>query len=117
MPCVADLGKQHLVGTAQLLPSCEVTDGGITFLVAADPDAVVKYVSVSVPRFATPEGITVGSRLGEVLAAGGMQPQAEPGWAFHSKLPSGWAAAFVNGPTMTEQPLPRKAQVRWFFRR
>ena len=117
MPCVADLGKHDLVGAAQLLPSCEVTEGGITFLVAADTDAMVRYVSVSDPRFFTPEGITVGSWLGEVLAAGGMQPQAEPGWAFHSELPSGWAAAFVNGPTMTEQPLPRKAQVRWLFRR
>jgi len=95
-----------LIAAEFLAPSCEVAVAGIDYTVAFDDDEQVIYVGVSDPDFETEEGIQVGSTLEEVLETGAAPSVAEPGWVFHTRLPSGWRPTFTHGDSLTETPLP-----------
>jgi hypothetical protein len=41
---------------------------------------------------------------------------AWPGWAYVIPLPSGWNAAFVDGPSITEGPLREDSPVLFLFK-
>ena len=103
--------------SAQLSPYREVRVGGVLYRVAVDKEARVSYVETFDRAFRTPEGLAVGSTLEDVLATGAEPPWGEPGWAYHTKLPSGWSAAFVAGRERTDGPLEPASRVVWFFRR
>lgn len=90
---------------------------GTNFVVAVSPDGRIRYVATTDARFITPEGIRVGSPLAAVLATGAAAPTAEPGWGFHTALPSHWSVAFTNGAGLSESPLPADAKVAWLFQR
>ena len=109
--------EQLLVASAQTAPACDVTLDGATFTVARGANSRIIYVAVSDTRYRTLEGIHPGSSLADVLKAGAPEPLAEVGWAFHTRLASGWNAAFVNGPNMTREPLPPHSKVLWLFKR
>ena len=109
--------EQLLIASAQTAAACDVTLDGLTFIVARDAHSRIIYVAVSDPRYQTVEGIHPGSSLADVLKTGAREPLPELGWAFHTRLTSGWNAAFVNGPEMTRKPLPRHSKVLWLFKR
>src|SRR5262245_10058239 len=109
--------EQLLIASAQTAPACDIVLDGLTFTVARDGHLKIIYVAVSDPRYQTAEGIHPGSSLTDVLKARAREPLPEPGWAFHTRLASGWNAAFVNGPEMTRKPLPRQSKVIWLFKR
>jgi len=95
----------------------EAKIAGVAYSVAVDDDNRLIFISTDDPRFQTPEGLSVDSTLEQVLATGARQPIAEKGWAFHTRLPSGWSAAFVSGPGKTDlEPRPT-SKVAWFFKR
>jgi hypothetical protein len=122
-PCVPT--GLMMIKSAQFSPTCKVVYNRIPFDVAGDfgwdqtvpLGARVVYVAVDDPRFQTREGIHVGSSLADVLKTGAMTPKPEPGWAFHTRLDSGWNAAFVVGPELTGEPLPADSRVAWMFKR
>lgn len=106
-----------LAASAQMWPFREMSIGGVTYRVAVNGKHLVAYLATSDPNFRSPEGLSVGSTLEQVLATGAQAPGAEPGWAYHTKLPSGWSAAFISGPGLTVAPLQADAKVSWFFKR
>ena len=106
-----------LVSSAQLWPHQEMEFSGIKYDIATNDKSQVAYISTSDPNFHTPEGLFVGSTLEQVLTAGAKTPWREPGWAYHTPLPSGWSAAFVSGRGMTDSPLLPTSKVAWFFKR
>ena len=106
-----------LVASSQTWPHKEFKVSGITYDIASDDKNLVAYVSTQDPSFRTPEGLGVGSTLEQTLATGAKSPWAEPGWAFHTRLPSGWSAAFVSGRGMTDSPLQPNSKISWFFKR
>jgi len=116
-PCDADSGERVLISAGQFAESCQVTVDKVAFTVARDRAGGVLYVDVSDTKFETPEGIRTGSTLADVLKAGAAMPQKEPGWAFHTRLPSGWRAAFTTGESLTEETPDKESKVRWLFRR
>jgi hypothetical protein len=106
-----------VVAAAQMMPHQEMFLAGIKFEVAANEKHRIAYISTHDPKFRTPEGLTVGSTLAQVLAVGAKTPMAEAGWAYHTQLPSGWSAAFISLPGLTNAPLQPDSKVSWFFKR
>jgi hypothetical protein len=41
----------------------------------------------------------------------------ESGWCFWILLPSGWKAAFMQGPSATEGNLKPDSKIMWFFKK
>jgi len=106
-----------MTASAQLWPYKTVRIEGIGYDIASDRKGHVAYIGTSDKAFKTPEGLSVESTLTQVLATGAEAPWPEPGWAYHTKLPSGWSAAFVVGPEMTGGPLRPDSKVAFFFQR
>ena len=94
-----------------------VAVNGVQFTIAVSSKRDVVYVATTDTSFQTPENIRVGSSLASVRAAGAGEPLPESGWGFYTALPSGWQAAFTNGQSLSESPLPENARVRWLFQR
>jgi hypothetical protein len=104
--------------SAQFWPEFKLTCGGVPFDLGVDEGGVIRYVSTTDTRFATPEGVHVGSDYRSAMAAaGGQAAVREPGWAYYVDLPSGWRAAFVTGPSMTDGAVTAESPVRWLFQR
>jgi hypothetical protein len=98
--------------------SYDVRYGGINYTVGTHRTSdVIKWVSTHDPAFRTPEGIAAGDTLEKVRAVAETEVGAEPGWAYHARLPSGWSAAFVQGRYMTEGELSPTAKVCFLFKR
>jgi hypothetical protein len=96
----------------------EVSYGGINYSVGTERQSdVIRWVGTSDPVFRTPEGLAEGDALEKVLAVAKSEVNREPGWGFFVELPSGWNAAFVQGPSMTEGELPPSAGICFFFKR
>jgi len=109
---------EMMIASAQAWPYEEVLISGIKYGVAVNKTTgKVAYVSTQDSKFKTPEGLSVGATLEQVLATGAEKPWGEPGWAYHAKLPSGWSAAFIVGRGMTDGPLQPTSKVSWFFKR
>ncbi|HEY0170754.1 MAG TPA: hypothetical protein VGB98_07005 [Pyrinomonadaceae bacterium] len=107
-----------MAGGATTRKSYDVCYGGVRYSVGTERESdVIKWVGTHDPAFRTPEGLAAGDTLEKVLAAAKTEVSAEPGWAFIVYLPSGWWAAFVQGPSMTEGELPPSAGVSFFFKR
>ena len=127
MPVLPALGSrlpfpvnpEHLEMTAaaSLDPACLISVGNVVFTVAVSPEGIVKYVATTDASFNTPEGVHVGSLVAQVRSAGASDPLPELGWGFYTRLPSGWHAAFANGKSLSEPPLPSNAAVTWLFKR
>jgi hypothetical protein len=94
MPCLPDESVDD--GTGRVLTGCRFWNGGTEYFVA--PEAVdamtVGYLDVANAGVATPEGVGVGSRLNDVLLAGGTKPVWLGRRLCASTLPSGWRARF-----------------------
>lgn len=98
--------------------SYEVSYGGVNYTVGTERESdVIKWVSTHDLAFRTPEGLATGDTVDKVRAVAKREVGAEPGWAFHVELPSGWSAAFVQGQSMTEGELSPTAQICFFFKR
>ena len=107
-----------MAGGATTRKSYEVSYGGVNYTVGTERKGdVIKWVSTHDPIFRTPEGLAEGDTLEKVLAVAKSEVQREPGWGFFVELPSGWYAAFVQGPSMSEGELPPSAGVCFFFQR
>jgi hypothetical protein len=89
---------------------------GIPFQVAVDDAQKVTYVATEDPRFRTPEGVCVGMSVEQVMKIGAAAPLLEKGWAFHTKLKSGWSASFGHGLDPAET-LTSGARVVSIFKR
>ena len=98
--------------------SYDVSYGGINYTVGTHRESdVIMFIATHDPAFRTPEGVAPGDTLEKVRAVAETEVGAEPGWAFHARLPSGWSAAFVQGKSMTEGELPPTAKVCFLFKR
>jgi hypothetical protein len=106
-----------MTGSSQTYPYREVWVDGVLYTVASNREGHVAFIATSDPKFRTPEGLSLQSSLEDVTAAGAKPPWAEPGWAYHTKLPSGWEAAFTCGCEMTGCPLKTGQKVDFFFQR
>jgi len=106
-----------MTSSGSLDPAYWAMLNGTNFVVAVSQDNLVRYLATTDARFSTPEGIHVGSSLSSVLAAGAAPLMAEPGWGFHTLLPSRWSVAFTNGVGFSDPPLPEDAKVVWIFQR
>jgi hypothetical protein len=110
---------QVMAGASLTWPAYELTSEGVPFTLGVDDGGVIRYVKTSDVRFATPEGIRVGSKFQEVAAAaamGGRRPRAEAGWTDYVELPSGWSAAFM-GPALNQGDLMPETPVKYLFQR
>ena len=105
-----------MVASAQTWPYQEARVQGILYDVASDTEGRVAYIGTSDPAFKTPEGLSIRSTLAEVMATGAEPPWREPGWADHTKLSSGWNAAFIRGFDRDGRLKPQ-ATVAFFFQR
>lgn len=85
-------------------------------IVGVDEDERINFISTSDQRFITPEGISVGMKLEEVLKTHSGELLADPGWAYFIVLPSGWNAAFTVGYTMTESKPDDTTKVAFLFK-
>ena len=105
LPCRPDPGMIYGFSSADMGPGCTVTVDGIRYFVAGYAGRVA-YIRTRDPAFESPEGLTVGASLEQVRAVGGTERIGEVGWAFYSRLPSGWRAEFAgfpdNGPLRPE---------------
>ncbi len=115
-------GMSMMVASAQTWPYEDAYYSGIKFGIGVNRQDRIAYVVTHDAKFKTPEGIFVGSTLEDVLKAGAAPTWYEPGWAHHTKLPSGWSVAFnafsSQGGRITEiNPLPPGSKVAWIFKR
>ena len=85
----------------------------ILYTVSVDHQGLASLLSTSDPAFRTPEGLSVGSTVEELRAAGATDFAYEHNWGCSARLPSGWRAAaeFVG------EPLICQPQISWFFKR
>lgn len=90
-------GRNLLISSSGWIPFETVTVEGIRFEVGVNDHDCVDYVATFEQAFKTPEGISPGSSLADVLATGAAKPWDEWGWAAHATLPSGWSVAFESG--------------------
>ena len=106
-----------MTASSQTRHQYNLTISGVDFVLGVNDDGIVRYISTDRVKVKTPEGICVGDSYKSVTQRVGVQAVAEPGWAYHVELPSGWRAAFVQGDSMTEGKLAPDARVRWLFKR
>jgi len=90
-------GRNLQVSASGWLPFETVTVEGIRFEVGVNRHDCVDYIATFDATFSTPEGISPGSTLDDVLATGAKAPWNEWGWAAHTELASGWSVAFESG--------------------
>jgi len=107
----------EMIASAQMSPATQIRYAGVIYTVAVSRAGRIVYVATSDPAFKTPEGFTITSQLSQLLSTGISQPLREPGWAYHTSLPSGWHAAFTSGQSYTGSPLRPDSRVQWFFKR
>ena len=117
-------GRNLMVRSSGWLPFETVMVEGIRFEVAVNAHDCVDYVATFDTAFSTPEGISPGATLEDVLKTGANEPWNEWGWAAHTALPSGWSVAFeaitdddgniINEATSIYGDDPR---VAWIFKR
>ena len=93
-----------------------LTTDGITWDVGASPDGRAAFVGTRSSNFRTPEGLSVGTRYSVLRARGMKQATAFPGFAWIVELPSGWRAAFIRGPGMTDSSLVSSTQISFLYR-
>jgi hypothetical protein len=115
-------GLSVMSASAQTYPYEDVYFSGIKYGVGVNNSGRIAYLCTSDPNFKTPEGISVQSTLEEVLKAGAAPPWYEPGWAHHTKLPSGWSVAFTpfssqDGRIVEIKNLRAGSKVAWIFKR
>lgn len=91
-----------MISSAAFAPGCDVVVAGVNFFVASNDGKMIEYIKTSDPGFVTPEGLSVGSSVDDVRRAGGGEVLGEYGWAFYSRLPSGWRAVFSGMPDHEE---------------
>ena|SRR5687767_7157294 len=106
----------RMTSSGSLAPAYEVEHEGLEFTICAYKDKLVHYVDTDDPNFRTPEGITAGESLKNVLEISKGELIREQGWAFYVRLKSGWNAAFLQGDA-TEGELSPDAKVRFLFKR
>ena len=90
---------------------------GIKYTISLDKQNKINYISPEDKKFISPEGLHVGDTLKQTLAVTSHSSIKERGWAFYVRLPSGWNAAFTQGPTWTEGELKDTTIIKWFFKR
>ena len=83
-----------LISSAQLAKAYKIKFEGLEFSIGSDNDDKIVYVGTYDTNFSTPEHISVNSSLSELLAVSNDSLINEPGWAWYSRLPSGWLACF-----------------------
>lgn len=106
----------RMTSSGSLAPAYEVEHEGLEFTICAYKDKLVHYVDTDDPNFRTPEGITAGESLKNVLEISKGKLIREPGWAFYVRLKSGWNAAFLQGYA-TQGELSPDATVSLLFKR
>ena len=114
---------EHLmVASAQTWPYEKATFDGVMFQVATNNQGKVAYLATDDPAFKTQDGISISSTLEDVLKAGATPTWYEPGWAHHTKLPSGWSVAFnafefQDGRIVEVKKPTARSKVAWLFKR
>lgn len=75
------------------------------------------YLSTSDRKFITPEGYKIGTMLNELPNKLKLNLVKELGWGYSYKLPSGWAIAFCEGSSCTDNYPKNNSKVKWIFKR
>jgi hypothetical protein len=118
MPCNPADSIQWIIASAQTAQGCEINRDGVRFFVATIDHKRISYISTEDGNFVSPEGIHVGNSRDDVLKAKGTEMIAELGWAYYSKLPSGWCVRYAGMPgvdSLGGQTLHRDSTVVGFF--
>ncbi len=80
---------------AESWPVYRLVRDEVEFRVALDPDThQVRAVSTKDPGFRTPEGVGLGSTLGEARQQSAGELRCPAGWNCFADLPSGWSLGF-----------------------
>jgi hypothetical protein len=94
MPCNPPDTIQFAISSAQFARGCNAIYSNMKFFVATIDRSHISYISTRDSLFRTPEGIHIGSNLKDVMQAGGNDIIEETGWAYYSRLPSGWRVKY-----------------------
>lgn len=113
LPFHSPAAGKTIVSSSHMEDSYLIRVDQILYTVSVDDQGLVSHLFTSDPAFRTPEGLYVGSTVGELRAAGATDFAYEHNWGCSAKLPSGWRAAaeFVG------EPLICQPQISWFFKR
>jgi hypothetical protein len=116
MPCRAESGSSVATAAGRITPACLAMDGSLFFVVASADGRRVSYAATTNQAFRTPDRIRVGDTLARVQARGGSPVVAEQGWAYFSRLRSGWCARFAGVPGRDPAPEESAPVVELFIR-
>jgi hypothetical protein len=89
------------ISPSQFAAGCTASLAGIQYFLATLDGRTIAFVSTQDALFRTPEGISIGSSLADVQAAGGSPVVEILGWAYVAHLPSGWTVHFPGVPGVT----------------
>ena len=98
IPCHPVDSIVYPIASAQLSGGCEAIYGSITFFLATTDGSTISYISTGDSLFSTPDGVKVGVSYKRVRLLGGSRIIEETGWAYYSRLPSGWCAKYSGFP-------------------
>lgn len=100
LPDLKETCTQTMAASAQTWPSYQAVVDGTSFTVGVDEGAV-RFIAVTDPSFAPPEGLRIGDPVAAAVAAApGAGVIHEPGWGHYVALPSGWQA-FIDDARIT----------------
>jgi hypothetical protein len=89
-------------GPEQSLPGYNVLSKGIKYKIGVDQNNAIAFIYTDDKKFATPEGIKVGTNLMDALQ---LSPDSslivENGWVCYIRLKSGWNAALDDDSGMS----------------
>jgi hypothetical protein len=98
MPCAFSESIHYAISSSQFVYGCEYIFNGINYFVGTIDKSHISYISTTDTLFKSPEGIHVGSTHKDVLKKGGSEIMEEIGFAYLSKLPSGWYVSYSGAP-------------------
>jgi hypothetical protein len=118
LPAIVKKAKSELIQVSSVqfdeAFECQIDD--VHYDLGIDANGRISYISTQNKYVKTPEAISVGSKLNDIMEALDAKLIKIPGWAFYVKLPSGWCAAFTIGKFATEGKLNQKSKVKWLFK-
>lgn len=106
-----------MISPSQFVVGYKVFCEGIHYDIGLNSENRVCYISTNDTAFTTNEGLRIGNTLSDVKEVSNQKITKELGWAYYLKLNGGWHAAFVEGESMTDEPLSEDSEINFFFKR
>ena len=106
-----------LTSSGQFSNAYVVIWNNIKYSIAVNDSNKIFYISTSDSNFITSDNIRIGSTQKDFSYFDSSLVYKENGWAYFVKLQSGWNAAFIEGESMTNEPLTKDSKVSFFFKK